>query len=130
MNAIHVTILFAGILAFIQCGLTGLVITRRVKAKVSLLDGGDAQLTGRMRAHGNFTETVPICLIMMAMLEMQGLSSVWLWVIGSGLTSGRLLHAFCFITQTFRSGRLIGMVLTIFAMSGLAVLCIGMFFYR
>jgi uncharacterized protein len=128
MNAIHVTLLFAGILALVQCGLTALVIARRLKAKVSLLDGGDAPLTGRMRAHGNFTETVPICLIMMALLEMQGLPSSWLWVIGSGLTFGRILHAYCLITQKYRAGRKIGMTLTIFAMSGLAVLCIGIFF--
>jgi uncharacterized protein len=130
MHAIHVTLLFAGILALIQCGLTALVIARRVKAKVSLLDGGDGPLTGRIRAHGNFIETVPICLIMMALLELQGLPSDWLWVIGSGLTLGRVLHALCLITQKFQAGRLIGMVLTIFAMSGLAVLCIGMFFYH
>jgi uncharacterized protein len=127
MNAIKVTLLFAGILALIQCGLTALVIARRLKAKVSLLDGGDASLTGRMRAHGNFTETVPICLIMMALLEMQGLPSAWLWVIGSGLTFGRLLHALSLITQKFRLGRKVGMALTIFAMSGLGVLCISHF---
>jgi uncharacterized protein len=127
MNAIHVTLLFAGILALIQCGLTALVIARRLKAKVSLLDGGDAPLTGRMRAHGNFTETVPICLIMMALLETRGLPSAWLWVIGIGLTFGRLLRAFSLITQTFRLYRLIGMTLTIFAISGLAALCIGLF---
>jgi uncharacterized protein len=121
MHAIHVTFLFAGLLALMQCALTVLVIARRVKAKVSLLDGGDAKLTHRLRAHGNFTETVPICLIMMAMLELHGLPSIWLWAMGICLTLGRVLHATSLITKKLTWGRYVGMVLTITAISGLGV---------
>jgi uncharacterized protein len=128
MQTIHITLVFAGILALIQCALTALVIARRLKAEVNFLDGGDKPLTVRIRAHGNFTETVPICIIMMAMLEMRGLPSIWLWVLGGCLIVGRILHAVCLITHRPKWGRMVGMVLTINVMSGLGVLCIAMYF--
>jgi uncharacterized protein len=128
MQTLHITLLFTGILAILQCVLTALVIARRLKAKVSLLDGGDMPLTNRMRAHGNFTETVPIAIIMMAFLEMRGIPSVWLWLIGTTLTFGRLLHAFGLMTRKPSWGRLVGMGLTIAVISIQGVACVWMFF--
>jgi uncharacterized protein len=128
MQTIHITLLFVGILAILQCVLTALVIARRLKAKVSLLDGGDKPLTNRMRAHGNFTETVPIAIIMMAFLEMRGIPSVWLWVIGISLTLGRVLHAVCLTTRKPSWGRPIGMGLTVAVISLQGVACVWIFF--
>jgi uncharacterized protein len=128
MQTIHITLLFVGILALLQCALTALVIARRLEAKVSLLDGGDKLLIARMRAHGNFTETVPIAIIMMALLEMRGIPSEWLWVIGSTLTLGRVLHAVCLTTRKPTWGRPIGMGLTVAVISLQGVACVWMFF--
>jgi uncharacterized protein len=131
LPTIQITLLFAGILALMQCALTALVIARRLEAKVHLLDGGDKPLIARIRAHGNFAETVPICLIMMALLESQGLAATWIWIMGTSLVIGRLLHAVGLISQRFRwirIGRLVGMVLTVAVMSLQGVVCIWMFF--
>jgi uncharacterized protein len=128
MQTIHITLFFVGILALLQCALTALVIARRLKAKVSLLDGGDKLLTARIRAHGNFTETVPIAIIMMAFLEMRGIPSAWLWVIGISLTFGRVLHAVGLTTRKPTWGRLIGMGLTVAVISLQGVACVWMFF--
>jgi uncharacterized protein len=128
MQTIHITLFFVGILALLQCALTALVIARRLKAKVSLLDGGDKLLTARVRAHGNFTETVPIAIIMMAFLEMRGIPSAWLWVIGISLTFGRVLHAVGLTTRKPTWGRLIGMGLTVAVISLQGVACVWMFF--
>jgi uncharacterized protein len=128
MQTIHITLLFVGILAILQCVLTAMVIARRLKAKVSLLDGGDKLLTARMRAHGNFTETVPIALIMMAFLEMRGIPGAWLWVIGISLTFGRVLHAVGLTTRKSTWGRLIGMGLTVAVISLQGVACVWFFF--
>jgi uncharacterized protein len=128
MQTIHITLLFVGILAILQCGLTAMVIARRLKAKVSLLDGGDKLLTARMRAHGNFTETVPIAIIMMAFLEMRGIPGAWLWVIGISLTFGRVLHAVGLTTRKPTWGRLIGMGLTVAVISLQGVACVWIFF--
>jgi uncharacterized protein len=128
MQTIHITLFFVGILALLQCALTALVIARRLKAKVSLLDGGDKLLTARIRAHGNFTETVPIAIIMMAFLEMRGIPSAWLWVIGISLTFGRVLHAVGLTTRKPTWGRLIGMGLTVAVISLQGVACVWIFF--
>ena len=73
MHAIHLTLLFAGLCALLQCALTILVIVRRVQAGVPLSDGGDSLLLHRIRAHGNFTETAPMALILLGLLMVTGL---------------------------------------------------------
>jgi uncharacterized protein len=129
MNTIHLTLLFAGLCALFQCVLTGAVIARRAKSRVSLMDGGDECLRKRIRAHGNFTETVPMALLLMALLEQSGMAATWLlWALGIGLIVGRVLHAWSLLTTGslwIRSG---GMVLTLAVISISGVLCLGLFF--
>jgi uncharacterized protein len=127
MNAPHLTLLFAGLCALLQCALTALVIVRRVQARVNLMDGGDEPLQRRIRAHGNFTETVPMALILIALLEWRGLPSVWLWALGICLLLGRALHAFGLLARGASWARLAGMVLTLAVLSVGGVLCAGMF---
>ncbi len=128
MNAIHLTLLFAGLCALFQCVLTGFVIARRARSGVSLMDGGDENLLKRIRAHGNFTETVPMALLLMALLEQGGLASAWLWALGIGLLLGRALHAFSLLTSGALWSRSGGMVLTLAVLSIAGVLCLGMYF--
>jgi len=127
MPAIHLTLLFAGLCALLQCALTVVVIVRRVQTKVTLMDGGDTPLLRRMRAHGNFTETVPLALILLALLELRGLPTAWLWALGLCLLLGRALHATSLLTTGALWSRLAGMVLTLAVLSVGGVLCIGMF---
>lgn len=125
MHAIHLTLLFAGLCALLQCALTILVIVRRVQAGVRLTDGGDALLLHRIRAHGNFTETVPIALILLALLELRGQSPDWMWGLGTCLLLGRILHGASLLTNGAMWSRLAGMVLTLTVLSVGGVLCIG-----
>ena len=127
MNTIHLTLLFAGLCALVQCALTVLVIVRRVHTGVKLMDGGDNPLLTRVRAHGNFTETAPIALILLALLELGGLAPHWLWALGVCLLLGRVLHATSLLTNGAIWSRLAGMVLTLAVLSVGGVLCIGMF---
>lgn len=55
-----ITPLFVALFLFFQVVITNVVGYRRLKTDIHFLDGGDITLTRRMRAHGNFTETVPI----------------------------------------------------------------------
>jgi uncharacterized membrane protein YecN with MAPEG domain len=126
MNTIHLTMLFAGLCALLQCVLTVLVIMRRVQARVTLLDGGDLPLQHRIRAHGNFTETVPLALILLALLELRGLPSTWLWAMGSCLLLGRVLHAASLLAKGAMWSRLAGMVLTLAVLSVGGLLCISL----
>jgi uncharacterized protein len=127
MPSIHLTLLFAGLCALMQCWLTALVIARRVQSGINLMDGGDAMLTRRIRAHANFAETVPMALLLMLLLELGGLAATWLWVFGLTLIAGRILHVCGLLLGGMAWGRLSGMVLTLGVLSIQAVLCIGMF---
>ena len=72
---LHLTALFAGLLILIQIALTTMVGVYRGKTGIDFLHGDDDVLLKRMRAHGNFTETVPITLIAMALAELAGRSA-------------------------------------------------------
>lgn len=128
MNPVPLTLLFAGCCALLQCALTALVITRRRQARVNFLDGGDDQLMRRIRAHGNFTETVPMALMLMALLELSGLASGWLITFGIALLMGRMLHATSLLTNNATWSRGGGMVLTLAVISIEAICAIWVFF--
>jgi uncharacterized protein len=110
-----------------QIALTALVIIRRAKTGVNLLDGGDVTLLRRIRAHGNFSETAPMALLLLALLEMRGVSPMWIALLGSCLLLGRVLHASSLLTNNTPWNRYGGMVLTILALSAQGVLCIVLF---
>ncbi len=61
----HVTALYAAPLALLVTALSIHVTMLRAKTKISLLDGGNHQLTERIRRHGNFVENVPMVLLLM-----------------------------------------------------------------
>ncbi len=127
MTMPHITLLIAGLCGLLQFALTIAVIARRAQTGVSFLDGGDPQLLRRIRAHGNFTETAPMALLLMLLLEMRGFSATGLWVFGSLLMIGRLLNAHSILTNNASWSRRGGMVLTLAVISIEAALCIGLF---
>jgi uncharacterized protein len=72
ITELTVTAGFVAIFALIQVPLTVMVGFRRVQTGIHFFDGGDLVLLRRMRAHANFTETVPITLLAMAAAELSG----------------------------------------------------------
>lgn len=123
---VHWTLLFAGACALLQCALSALVIVQRVRSKVEFLDGGDPTLLRRVRAHGNFSETAPMALLLMLLLELGGVASAWLVMLGTALLLGRLLHAAGLLGWGGRRARLLGMTLTLAAISLGGLGCLGM----
>lgn len=113
LSALPVTIVFVAIFALIQIPMTVAVGLRRLATDVQFLDGGDSVLLQRMRAHGNFTETVPIALLAMAAAELSGAPHALLWAGGAALLFGRLIHYATIVTTGFGIGRAIGMLLTL-----------------
>ena len=87
-----ITGLYAGILGLIFAALTFRVGPMRAKLGIPLYDGGNKELGLEIRRHGNFTEYVPLALILMALLEMTGVAQNVIHAMGSALVVGRILH--------------------------------------
>ncbi|TDU31084.1 hypothetical protein DFR24_0442 [Panacagrimonas perspica] len=121
-----VTPLYAGLLALLFVVLSMRVIVRRRDGKISLGDGGDAEMQRRIRGHGNFSEYVPLALLLIALIEIGGASSIWvLHALGMTLFIARLLHGYAlsFSTQFF-IGRFLGTILTFLVLIVAGLLCL------
>lgn len=121
MNSIPITTLFVGIFAVIQVPLTVMVGYRRARTGIQFFDGGDQVLLRRMRAHANYTETVPIVLLAMACAETTGAAAWALWLGGLSLLVGRLMHAAILVIKGWGLPRAIGMILTMAPMLGFGI---------
>ncbi|CAM5349912.1 MAPEG family protein [Pseudomonas aeruginosa] len=82
--------------AFAAIGLIALsvpVSLRRMAVKQPLGPGDDPALLRRIRAQGNFTEYVPIVLILLALAEYRGVPQGFVFAIAGPLVIGRVAHA-------------------------------------
>jgi uncharacterized membrane protein YecN with MAPEG domain len=99
--SLPITSTVAALLAVIMVPLTLQVSMRRAglgKAMGDLTgvvfgDGDDDTLRRRTRAFGNFIEYVPTCLVLLALIEIQGAGATVVWTAGGLLVVGRVLHA-------------------------------------
>lgn len=89
-----ITTLYAAPLAVLFLTLWMLTTKARGQANLSIGHDDGSELHEWVRRHGNFTEWVPMVLILMALAELNGLGAVWLHVAGLLLLAGRLLHPF------------------------------------
>ena len=121
-----ITLTTAVCAALFQFVLTAMVIQQRMRTRIALLDGGDALLTRRIRAHANFTESVPITLLLMLLLELAGWTATGLIVSALMLGLSRTLHAVGILMPRLMWARKLGMLLTMVAMFTLALGGIGM----
>lgn len=93
--SIPVTLLFSAIFTLFALALSAHVGPYRGKAGVSILYGEprNMELAVRVRRHQNFLEYVPMILILMAAIELNGGSSTFLYAIGILLFVARVAHA-------------------------------------
>ncbi len=89
-----ITALTAGVLAIIYLAMTIWVIMARVKYRIDLGHGDNKDLHMRIRAHANFAEYVPICLIVMFFVEAGGGPRWLVLAMGAALVLGRLAHVY------------------------------------
>ncbi len=108
VETLSITLGFAALFVTMQVVMSVIVGVHRARTGIRFMDGGDAEMMRRMRAHGNFAENVPSALIVMAGAEALGTASVL--VLGGGviLVLARLIH-YAAIRQTVPNvGRAIG----------------------
>lgn len=113
MTALPMTALYAGLLAFVLLWLSIAVIGHRRRARVALGTGEDKALLQATRAHANFCEYTPFCLILLALLELGGTAAWMLHALGLLLLVGRIAHGIGLMHQpgSFRL-RQVGMLAT------------------
>jgi uncharacterized membrane protein YecN with MAPEG domain len=119
-----ITLTIAGAAALLNIWLAWRVGQVRRQQKVLIGDGGQQALTGRMRAQANFVEYTPFFLILLGLIELAAGSATWLWIVAIVYIIGRILHAFGMDKATLNRFRMIGIILTLLPLLGLAIYAI------
>lgn len=92
------------------------VVKLRNQYRVSVGDGGFSELQTAIRVHGNAIEYIPISLILLLLMEMNG-AKVWMiHVCGILLIASRMLHSYGLKNHDY-SQRRMGMIGTYLALA-------------
>jgi hypothetical protein len=94
MTEVSITALYAGLLGLVFIGLEIPIGLLRARTGVSLHDGGNKELSVAIRRHANFVEHVPLALILLGLLELDGAGPGLLHGLGIALLLARMLHPF------------------------------------
>jgi len=128
---IPVTALFSSILFFLFYYLAKNVIQIRRKNKIALGFAKNKELEQAITAHSNFSQYVPLGLIMMACMELNKIHFSIIFIAGICFTYGRIIHAKSFLKKTMDlKQRVQGMKFTFWTMIAMAVLNIVSFLIR
>ena len=122
---IPITALYAALLVAVLVCLTTQIGLMRAKTGISILDGGNKQVAVSMRRHGNFAEHVPLFIVLMAIVELNGGSSLFLHLVGIVLVVCRVAHPIGLHHDRVRAPlRLIGAVGTSLSTIALGVMAL------
>lgn len=108
-----ITLIAASFIGLLLIYLSYNVSKHRLRAQVSVGDGGDEGLMKAIRAHGNLIEYAPIGLILIGLLEYRGASSILVLVLASAFVLGRYMHGLAFEKFEGKNPfRMLGTILT------------------
>lgn len=129
MMILPITLTIAGAAALVNIWLMIRVGQVRTSEKVNVGDGGNEKVIRRMRAHANFGESLPIVLVLMAIIELASIKitgnpPLWLWIVGALYMFGRIAHAFGMEGGKLGAGRFIGTIATLLTLLGLGIYAI------
>jgi uncharacterized protein len=86
--------LYAALLAIMFVVLSIRTIRQRRKLKIGLGDAGNKDMQRAMRVHANFAEYVPLCLLLIYLVEQSGVYAWFVHMLCIVLLAGRLSHAY------------------------------------
>ncbi len=116
---------YAAILAFIYIYLAIRVVGLRRTRRVAIGHGGHSDLERAMRVHANFAEYVPLAILLLTFVEIQGRPAWLVHVLALALLAGRSIHVYG-VSQPKEDIRLriAGMITTfaVLAAAGLSLL--------
>ena len=115
----------AALLGLLAVLLAARVIVHRVRLGVTAGDGGHATLAQAIRAHANFTEHVPLALLLLAFAEAAGAWRGAVVALGAALVVARFASAWGLShSLATGSGRVAGAGITLLVTVAAAVLVI------
>ena len=89
---LSISSIYVALLGLLFVPITMRIGLYRSKNKIDIGDAGDKKLLRMVRSHANFTETVPLALILLVILELTGGSQTLLHAMGVTLVVSRVLH--------------------------------------
>lgn len=92
MESLPITLVTASVLGLVFIWLCTRVIASRVDNEIAIGDNGNTDLIYRIRTQGNFTEYVPIFVIILGLLEFNGANPTALIVLATLFVGARLIH--------------------------------------
>ena len=116
-----ITSLYASLLALLIVRLTLSVIKLRRKNRIIVGDGGNEELQLAIRTHANALEYIPITLLLLLTLELNGAPKILIHLLGATLIIGRIFHAVGLPAKNLKR-RVLGMQITIYLLIALAIL--------
>jgi uncharacterized membrane protein YecN with MAPEG domain len=123
-TVLPITLTIAAAAAVLHIWLAGRVSQLRNRHKVSIGDGGNEALIRRMRAHANYSENMPVVLILLALVELAGGEPRILWGAAMLFVIARILHAFGMDRPSPSRARMFGMMgstLALLILAGYAI---------
>lgn len=111
--------IYAGLCSLVMAWLALQTIKVRRANRVKLGDDGNFALQSAIRAHGNFAKYMPIVLILLFLLEYNGMSYLVIHAVGIAFLIGRWIHAQGLLNDNLRY-RMRGMGFTLTILIGLA----------
>jgi uncharacterized membrane protein YecN with MAPEG domain len=106
-----ITLLVSALLVLMKLVLGLRVSMYRNKINMPWGDTGDDQLVRRIRAHANHSEWVPATVIILALIEMVGVSPLIVGVLGAIVIIARGLHAIGLMGNAESFNRATGIVM-------------------
>jgi len=122
-NLLWVTALTTSVLGGLYVRLALAVVKIRRREKISIGSSENDALARAIRIHSNFSEYVPISVILLALLEIHQGPKLLLVVLGLAMILGRVFHSFGLVDDSVGSlkKRTLGMQLTLWTIIALCV---------
>ena len=104
-----ISMLYAGCFGLLAMWVSFQAGSLRGKTGIPLGDGGDPDMLLAMRRHANFVEYVPLTLLIIALLEVNGVSTTAIHALAGSLLAFRFFHAIGLRGDTMQGvGRVVG----------------------
>jgi uncharacterized membrane protein YecN with MAPEG domain len=115
---------YAAILMLMFVLLSIRVVQMRASAKIGIGTGNDPAMERRIRVHGNFSEYVPLALLLLTFMEMLHMSRYLIHALCIVLIVARIVHAIGVTPVQENFSMRVGSVLATFAVLVIASLAL------